>query len=70
MHLLDDSVMKRKSYVAGVTNPMYKSMTKKWDLYCDIETGEITESENPIHDKIKYEIQDHKMLVIDKLLMK
>ena len=27
-HLMDDTVMKQKTYVAGVTNPLYKSKKK------------------------------------------
>ena len=64
MHLLDDSVMKQKSYVAGVTNPIYKSMTKKWDFYCDIESGEIIQSE------FMNEPLENKMLVIDKIFIR
>ena len=43
-HLLDDSVMKQKTYIAGVTNPIFKSKTKNWDVFCDIVTGEIIEN--------------------------
>ena len=38
---MDDSVMKQKTYIAGVTNPIFKEHKKKWDLFCDIETGEV-----------------------------
>jgi hypothetical protein len=37
-------------YVAGVTNPMFKSKETWWDLMCDMETGKCIHSpHSPVH---------------------
>ena len=46
IHLSDDHVMKQKTYIAGVTNPIFKSKAKDWDVFCDIVTGEIIENDD------------------------
>jgi hypothetical protein len=36
---------RRKGYIAGVTNPMFKQRSEMWDLVCDLDTGEVIKNE-------------------------
>lgn len=40
-NLTDLGFLSTPGYIAGVTNPMFKTKREWWDVLCDISTGEI-----------------------------
>ena len=36
-----DTIMKEKGYIAGVTNPVFMSNAKGYDLCCQVDEGKI-----------------------------
>lgn len=34
--------VRRKGFIAGVTNPLFEEQSSWWDVLCDINTGKIT----------------------------
>jgi hypothetical protein len=40
-NLTDLGFLSTPGYIAGVTNPMFKTKREWWDVLCDISTGEV-----------------------------
>jgi hypothetical protein len=65
-NLTDLSFLSTPGYIAGVTNPMFKSKKDWWDVLCDISTGEVLVSTLPERDEYEQadrafvqEVRDH-----------
>lgn len=48
-------------FIAGVTNPMFKSKREWWDVLCDISTGEVLLSAPA--EKDEYEATDRNFVL-------
>jgi len=55
-NLTDLGFLSTPGYIAGVTNPMFKTKKEWWDVLCDISTGEVVVS-TPV-EKDDYESSD------------
>lgn len=55
-NLTDLSFLSTPGFIAGVTNPMFKSKREWWDVMCDISNGEVLTSA-PV-EKDEYELAD------------
>lgn len=40
-NLTDLDFLSTPGFIAGVTNPMFKSKREWWDVLCDVSTGEV-----------------------------
>lgn len=67
-NLTDLGFLSTPGYIAGVTNPMFKTKKEWWDVLCDISTGEIVVS-SPV-EKEDFESSDRLFVqeVIDSIL--
>lgn len=55
-NLTDLGFLSTPGYIAGVTNPMFKTKKEWWDVLCDISTGEVIVSTSA--EKDDYESSD------------
>ena len=44
-NLYDSEFLKTKNCIYAVTNPIFKTKTKDWDILCEVETGKVAISE-------------------------
>jgi hypothetical protein len=68
-NLYDLNFLNINNCIYGVTNPIFKSKTKSWDILCEVETGKIAISEkyNEISSNINKESD---LLFIKELIYK
>lgn len=60
-NLTDLDFLSTPGFIAGVTNPMFKSKREWWDVLCDISTGEVLLSAPA--EKDEYEATDRNFVL-------
>jgi hypothetical protein len=61
-NLTDLSFLSTDGFIAGVTNPMFKTKKEWWDICCDIASGEVFVSQQE-KEKEEYENLDRHFIL-------